>query len=179
MNDMGFHVFDIDYRLTPPERWIDASTDVESALIWLKENAKRYGVDLGRVSVIGHSAGAHLAMLAAYTGNGIPIKSVVNVYGPSELTLLYFSTGSEGYLHAILKQFLGGAPDEFPKRYRNASPVHQVKPGLPPTITVFGESDRVVPASQGIILDKALNEAGVVHEFYLMPATDRRLLAIK
>jgi acetyl esterase/lipase len=46
--------------------------DVHRAVAWIKTNAQRYGVDPGRVVVMGGSSGAHIALLrvAARPGRG-------------------------------------------------------------------------------------------------------------
>jgi acetyl esterase/lipase len=68
----GYTVFDIDYRLSPPPRWQEEVSDVKCAIGWVARNADRYRIDLGDITVAGGSAGANLAMLAAYTvGTGI------------------------------------------------------------------------------------------------------------
>lgn len=52
------------------------------------------------------------------------------------------------------------------------SPLTHIGPSSPPTITLQGESDRVVPVRQQRGLDEALRRAGVTHELYLFPASD-------
>src|SRR5262245_17105907 len=67
LNRLGYHVFDVEYRLPPPERWKDQVGDVKCALGFVAANAARYGIDPKRIITWGHSAGATLAMLAAYS----------------------------------------------------------------------------------------------------------------
>jgi acetyl esterase/lipase len=99
-NQLGYHVFDIDYRMPPRQRWKDEVADVKCALGWVAANAAKYGVDPKRVSMFGFSAGGNLAMLAAYStghpqlpsscnGENIPVRSVINLSGPADLTLFY------------------------------------------------------------------------------------------
>jgi len=52
------------------------------------------------------------------------------------------------------------------------SPIHHVSSRTPPTITLIGESDRLIPPSQAALLDRALTRAGVAHRTYYLPATD-------
>jgi acetyl esterase/lipase len=51
----------------PPERWKDEVGDIKCALGWLVANAAKYHVDPARISIMGFSADANLAMLAAYS----------------------------------------------------------------------------------------------------------------
>jgi acetyl esterase/lipase len=183
LNQLGYEVFDIEYRLTPPERWRDQVGDVKCALGWVVAHSAEYRIDPTRLAVMGHSAGAHLAMLAAYSMGdrqlppscdtlAVPIRAVVNLYGPVDLLLGYEDSGSLAFAQDALRQFIGGSPAEFPERYRAASPVSHVGADTPPTITLLGESDRIVNTNQAGILDAALARAGVYHESYLLPATD-------
>ena len=65
--------------------------------------------------------------------------------------------------------YIGGSPSEFPDRYKILSPVSHINAQTPPTITLQGETDRIVPVEQTIILAKALAAAGIDHETYLFP----------
>jgi acetyl esterase/lipase len=180
---LGYDVFDVEYRLPPHARWQDEVGDVKCALGWVITHAARYRIDPTRISVMGYSAGGNLALLAAYSMGDprlpascdvptVAVRAAVNLYGPVDLTLLYRSSGSRAYIDRALEKYIGGTPSEFPRRYRAVSPISHIDAGTPPTITVLGESDRVVPVNQANELDKALADAGVPHASYLLPATD-------
>jgi len=72
----------------------------------------------------------------------------------------------------VLRAFAGGGPADVPDRYRAASPVARVSGASPPTITVLGRRDRIMPADQAATLDAALARAGVARETLLLRATD-------
>jgi acetyl esterase/lipase len=130
-----------------------------------------YDVDPDRITLMGHSAGGHLALLAAY-GDAIGVRAVVNVYGPCDLEALHRRSGSRRYIDRCLRAFAGGGPADVPDRYRAASPVARVSGASPPTITVLGRRDRIMPADQAATLDAALARAGVARETLLLRATD-------
>jgi hypothetical protein len=65
----GHLIMDVAYRLAPETDMLGMVNDVKRAIVWLKENANIYGVNPNRIVVGGGSAGAHLAMLSAYTAN--------------------------------------------------------------------------------------------------------------
>jgi acetyl esterase/lipase len=179
----GFQVFDVEYRLAPAASLTDEVADVKCALGWIAEHAGTYAVDTRRISVMGGSAGGHLAMLAAYSSGdpalppscdvpAVAVRSVVNLYGPGDLTDLYRHSGSRGALVASVRQYLGGTPDQHPGTYEQLSPITHVSAASPPTLTVSGRSDRVVPTGQLHELHRVLAAAGVAEELFLLPATD-------
>jgi len=183
LNGLGYDVFDIDYRLNPRERWRDEVGDVKCALGWVAAHAAEYRVHRARIGVMGHSAGSHLAMLAAYSMGDeqlppscdvpvVRIGAVVNFYGPVDLVVGYDDSGSLAYARDVLRQLTGGSPAAYLERYRIASPLGHIGPNTPPTITLLGESDRIVNTNQARLLDAALARAGVQRETYLLPATD-------
>jgi acetyl esterase/lipase len=185
LNQLSYHVFDVEYRVPPPERWKDEVGDIKCALGWIAVNAPKYGIDSTRISVMGNSAGGNLAMLAAYSMGDprlppscdvptVPVKSVVNLYGPADLTLFYGSAGSPTDVQNTLRQYIGGSPTQYPDRYRAVSPASYIgtRTPLPPTITFLGTNDHIVPTDQARRLDQALMRAGVEHETYLLPGND-------
>jgi len=183
LNDLGYDVFDVEYRMPPPDRWREEIGDVRCALAWIGSQAATLNLDLRRISIMGYSAGGNLALLAAYGstsselpmscfGQPVPVRSVINLYGPADLTLFWSDSGSLAYVRQALQLYIGHAQPEQPDRYRLLSPLTHIGPSSPPTITLQGESDRVVPVRQQRGLDEALRRAGVTHELYLFPASD-------
>ena len=181
-NKLGYHVFDVDYRMAPPERWLDETGDVKCALSWVKSHAAEYNVDTTRLILMGNSGGANLAMLAAYSyqhpglkptcGEEVSVKCVINLYGPSDMKELYASTGSRRFVQPRIREYIGGSPNEFDERYDLLSPLNHISENSPPTISIYGEKDRIVPFNEGIATDDALKQANVHHELYILPETD-------
>ncbi len=65
----GFVCVAGEYRLTPESPWPAHIHDVKAAIRWMRANADELGIDATKIAVQGHSAGAHLALLAAGTPN--------------------------------------------------------------------------------------------------------------
>ena len=183
LNALGYEVFDVEYRMPPPVRWLDEIGDVKSALGWVIAHATEYHVDPARISMMGGSAGGNLSMLAAYSAGDpqlppstdvppVAIRSVINFYGPTDMTLRYRTCKSPEYVRPLMKEYLGGTPEEFPERYRALSPLSHVTAKTPPTITLIGTSDRLVSTDHATLLDQALSKASVPHEMYLLPGND-------
>jgi len=182
-NQLGYEVFDVDYRMPPHALWRDEVGDVKCALGWVVTHAAEYHVDPARISLMGDSAGANLALLAAYSmgdpalppscpAEAVKVRSVINIYGPTDMGLLYRTTGSPSFLPRQIATYIGGTPSEFADRYSLLSPLTHVTADSPPTLTVHGKDDRIVPVQQAIVLDQALSRAGVYHESYYLPWVD-------
>lgn len=66
---LGFPVFNIEYRLAPEGgAHPHGLADVVCAVQWLASRADEYGFDPARMAIMGESAGAHLALMAALAG---------------------------------------------------------------------------------------------------------------
>jgi len=183
LSELGFTVFDIDYRMPPQAGWKDEVADVKSAIGWVVEHADTYKIDLNKINLLGDSAGGNLAMLAAYSmGNStlppstnvpsVPINTVINFYGPSDLTKFYKNNPSPGYVQNVMKEYIRGTPSQFPDRYEKLSPINYIGEHTPPTIMFLGTSDSLVPTEQAKILGKELSMNHVPHEIYYLPKAE-------
>ncbi|MBN1679761.1 MAG: alpha/beta hydrolase [Anaerolineae bacterium] len=171
----GYVVFDVQYRLSG--RWPAPLADVKCAIRWVKQNADRYRVDPNRIAVMGRAAGAHLALMAAYTANDRrfvagclaqnpvdeSVQAVVVSYPPVDLRLWPAERGS------AIEQLLGGLPHEIPGDYRDAAPISHIRPGLPPTLIIHGQRDRVVSPAHSELLAAHLRGAGVTTVLLRIP----------
>lgn len=167
MSGQGFVVFAIDYRHAPRFRFPTQVEDVRHALAWIGANAGALLADTSRMVLIGRSAGAHLAMMAAYAVDAPRIRAVVNFYGPVDLTEGYRQPPRPDPLSVreIEEAFIGGTPSELPDVYRRASPISLVTRQLPPTLLIYGGRDHIVEPRFGDLLAGRLRAEGttVVH----------------
>jgi acetyl esterase/lipase len=147
----GYTVIAISYRLAPIHRFPTQLQDVQSALQFIQNHAAEYEVDTGRMAIMGRSAGAQLAMLAAYQPQAFSFRAVVGYYGPVNLEKGYYDLPNPDPINAraVLESFIGGAPPEFPNQYQQASPWNAVRSNLPPTLLIYGERDHVVQSKFG------------------------------
>ena len=176
----GFVVFAVDYRHAPQWRWPAQIEDVRVALRWIRDHAGEYDADASRLALLGRSAGAHLAMLAAYEPGALPISAVVSYYGPVDLADGYRNPPNPDPLdvRSIEEAFLGGTPDEVPDRYREASPITYVSRRLPPSLLIYGGRDHIVLPRFGAMLDDRLRNAGATSVFLEIPWAEHSFDAI-
>ncbi|HYH66454.1 MAG TPA: alpha/beta hydrolase [Urbifossiella sp.] len=171
----GYVVASASYRLAPKHQFPAPLDDVRAAVKYVRANAKKLNADPDRVAVGGFSAGAHLAMLAAFDPAAPPAgeeplaaKCVIDFFGPTDLSL--FSASPE-LVDTFLVPFLGKACKTDPDVYKRASPICLAAKGVPPLLIVHGTTDIVVPIVHSEKLHEKLVAAGAEAELVRVPAT--------
>jgi acetyl esterase/lipase len=81
----GYTVVSIDYRLAPETKLAAIIEDVQDAYRWLREKGPGlFGIEPGRIAVIGHSAGGYLTLMAGFCLTPRP-KALVAFYGYGDI----------------------------------------------------------------------------------------------
>lgn len=179
--ERGFAVIGVGYRLIPNIRYPENLFDIKAALRWLCDNAETYLIDSERVALAGASAGAHLAMMAAFTAGqpvfeGAPltqtcqIRAVINQYGPTDFLTPHAQYDASGYprLSAPDPESLGAVDAlvgtqmaNIPNMMRFLNPLDNVHAAIPPVLIQHGRYDPVIPYQQGTELyNKIVNICG-------------------
>ena len=165
----GYATANINYRLAG-ETVHDPilSQDVTAALDFIAAHADEYQVAPASFGLVGHSAGAHLALLAGYKYNPDGrIKAVASLAGPTDLTdpLWLLLPG----VRSTIENYLGVSQVEAPERWTGASPVSVATGASPPTILIHGLSDLLVPYRQAERLHLRLQVLQVPTDYRLFP----------
>lgn len=171
----GFVCVANEYRLSGESRWPAHIQDTKAAIRWMRASAGDLGIDPARIAAQGHSAGAHLALLAAGTpgdpafagdgGNadqGEELAAVVAVY-PS----VRFHLPSEKRTSGASPADALAGDDVTADEARAAGPIEYVSPGFPPTMLLHGTLDKVIPPSASMRMYEALSAAGVTVDLRL------------
>lgn len=130
----------VEYRLKSNQNGttvFDCVRDVRSAIRWIRRNSKSWGIDEKRIVALGGSAGGHLAASAALFDEFNEDDDDLNISARPDYLILMnpvIDTSSQGYGQAKIGE-----------RWRELSPVHNVKSGLPPTLIFHGTADAVTP----------------------------------
>ncbi|MEP6620134.1 MAG: alpha/beta hydrolase, partial [bacterium] len=142
----GYTVAAIDYRHAPAFHYPAHLDDVRRSIALLRDSASGWGIDPRRMAVLGRSAGGHLAELAAFRPGDQALKAVVALYSPYDLVEGYRDVPSPDPIgvRSVLRDFIGGAPEDHMVQYQAASPATYVRAGLPPTLLLFGGKDHVI-----------------------------------
>lgn len=144
--------------------------DVLRAVRLVREHAAEFGVNPGRIGVMGSSAGGHLAASAGTlfdhpdgrTGaalDAVPAR-------PDFLILMYPVITLDGpATHAGSRRALLG-PEPTPDRLHLLSLERQVSAATPPTLLIHTQEDKSVPVENSLLFYQALTRAGVPAELY-------------
>ena len=141
----GMVAITADYRVASRHqvKVVDCIRDANSAIRWVRQNAKRLGIDPNRIAAGGGSAGGHLAAATALIselhepGDNMSVSSKPNALVMFNPALVLAPI--PGMDRAIdLKDRIGGDPV-------SASPYHHIASGAPPSILFHGKADATVP----------------------------------
>ena len=84
-NAVGLHYAALTYRLVPDVSLTDIVEDVVQSLKFLHDNAETLDIDPGKIVLVGHSAGAHLAAMMATRSDVVTPAGLMLVSGVFEL----------------------------------------------------------------------------------------------
>jgi acetyl esterase/lipase len=167
----GYAVAAIGYRLAPAHPWPAARDDVVAAVAHLRAEARTLGVDPARIALLGRSAGGQLATAVAYGRPELGLRAVIALYAPHDLHFAWAHSRQRDVLDSfrLMRQYLGGSPEERGGAFDEASAYLAVRPGLPPTLLVHGAMDSLVWHRQSERLAAKLTAAGVPNVFVSLP----------
>jgi acetyl esterase/lipase len=152
----GIASWNIEYRRLgePGGGWPGTYLDVARAVDHVRAIAGEHHLDLGRVVVVGHSAGGHLAMWTGarsrltkaselFAAAPLPVRGVVDLAGPVDMTANI--PGYEALCRdTVITSLFGGSPAAVPDRYAQASAIKLLPLGIP-QVMVVGSHEHFVP----------------------------------
>ena len=136
----GIAMFTISYRLaTKGKTFPQAVQDVLAGVQFVRGKAGELGIDPQRIGLMGASAGAHLASLAALSwstgkfAKGYPqdpfasvdagVKALIGVYGVYDIPAMWMTYQQQGGLDNNIQKFMGVPLMENRQLYFDASPI--------------------------------------------------------
>jgi acetyl esterase/lipase len=154
--------------------WPATLDDVAAAIDALPDVPGSARLDLTDVTVVGHSAGGHLAAWAAGrhrvpagapgAAPRVPVTAAVLQAGVLDLAAAVAADLGAG----ATVDFLGGTPTELPERYAAADPVRLLPTGAA-VLCVHGQADSTVPLEQSDRYAAAARAAGDQVEVAVVP----------
>jgi acetyl esterase/lipase len=168
---LGLAAILLDYRVKPyrhPHPLMDAQRGIRLT----RSRAGEWGIDPGRVGILGFSAGGHLAVSAATCPGDVPppIGDDVDAQParPDALIACYpVVTFGEHRHEGSMRALLGDEPDG--QLRRELSLEHRVTGETPPTFIWHTAEDGAVPVENALLLAEALSQAGVRFALHVYP----------
>ena len=181
----GIAVFAVSYRLaTKAKAFPEALQDVLAGVQFVRGKAGVFGIDPTRIGLIGASAGAHLAALAALSGKRFlgayphdpfaatdtSVKALIGVYGVYDMHAMWCSLQVQDGRNSDNKveKFIGAPPMANRQTYFDASPVSYAtyaNNAIGVLLATGTEDDLVDPKAQTEPFQLALKQAG----FFVRP----------
>ncbi len=154
LTEQGVATWSLEYRRVGTEggAWPNTMLDVGLGTDFLRELEDEYNLDLGRVVVVGHSAGGQLAAWVAgrhripegdelYMPSPLPLAGCVPLAGVVDLKMCWSMRLGDG----IVEDLMGGSPASEPDKYAVASPAELLPLGVK-QVLIHGTADPNVPS---------------------------------
>ena len=174
----GYVAASVNYALRSAGKFPINLQDCKNGVRYLRAHADDLGIDPNRIAVMGGSAGGHLSLMVAYTGDdpslappqpypGISdkVSCVIDFYGITDIESRK-KTDPDGKptepkgVDAEVQSIFGSTPADWKK----ASPIGHLRKDLPPTLILHGKKDTTVDRDQSQILADALKKVGAEYE---------------
>jgi acetyl esterase/lipase len=145
----GWAVWNIEYRrIGNGGGWPETFADVAAAIDHLE--SVEAPLDLGRMSILGHSAGGHLALWAAGREKlpaGAPGALAVSSPRPrrviAQAGVCDLAGAYRKWHGGLVDTLMGGSPERWPERYAIGDPLAQIPLEIP-VLLVHGVEDATV-----------------------------------
>jgi dipeptidyl aminopeptidase/acylaminoacyl peptidase len=163
-------IANINYRLTsnPAIHYTEIMSDITSAVNLMVNNKVNFVVS-DTLTMVGASAGGHLAMLYTYKYNSNNyVKAVADYFGPAKLSDWSWYNSYNIFLGKYIKDILipfNNAAWNI-SLYDSNSPYAVATATSKPTIIFHGTIDVIVPLYQSQWMRGQLNTLGVPNEYY-------------
>lgn len=159
-----------DYRIYPEIAFPAFVEDGALAVRWTFDHLAVLGGDRGRVSVMGHSAGAHIAALLAFDEHYLrdrgfvapPLAGFVGLAGPYDFNPKYLPFTPEK------TEKLFGPPAAWAK----AKPLTFFQGGEPPMLLFHGTADTICWPYHTEMLAKRAHALGIPADARILPGAD-------
>lgn len=127
-------VVSVNYRLATEAAWPAQRDDVNAAIRFVRQNAKRFNVDNRRTAILGSSAGGQIAANVATYGPGKKrFRGLVTLSGL--VSPLLMAEQNPGYSNAVVPEMLLRClPADCPTRYQSATALTHLDRKDPPSL---------------------------------------------
>ncbi len=163
----GFTTLCIDYRLAPASVWPAQLDDAQTAVRYLRSQAKNLNIDPSQIGACGISAGGHLAMFLGavetwkagdFKVRSSHVQAVCSISGIHDLNQPLTEAGER---FKIVQALLGEKVKANKAARAKASPDTYFTKKTAPTLFIQGSADPLVPLDQSVAAEKKLTALSV------------------
>ncbi|MEC9060329.1 MAG: alpha/beta hydrolase, partial [Pseudomonadota bacterium] len=147
--ELGMGVYVPEYRRVGDEGggWPGSLDDVSQAINTALKRIEREG-RYTSIFIVGHSAGGHLALLAAQRLSSSSLNltrtNLKRVIGIGAITDIQTYARGHNSCQSATERFMNGTPEELPAKYQSATPNPELS--TMPITLLQGDADNIVPA---------------------------------
>jgi len=138
--------------------------DVEQAVRFLRQNAKRWDAQPNRIALVGGSAGGFLSnMVGVLNLPDARVQAVVTLFAQSSFATVPLNADVHALLDPLIQEKGEAAA------LKEASPITYVHKGDPPFLQILGDKDEYIPFTEATNLDEALKKVGTSSTIIRIP----------
>lgn len=158
----GIACFLVEYRVWSTHRAsiLDCIADAKSSIRYIKENADRFNIDENKIIAAGGSSGGHLAAATAMTEGYDDPGDDLSVSSKSNALVLFNPVIDLGPSDEQVYGWIG-------EKYKDLSPLHNIKPETPPTIMFYGTEDGGISMEASAYFCAAMKAVGSRCDLFL------------
>jgi acetyl esterase/lipase len=167
----GYNVATINYRMAPKYQTPAPVKDIQAAIAYLRKHSDELHIDTNNFVLLGRSAGAQIALLAAYTLHETALKGVIDFYGPADMVWGYSVPSNPWIMDSrkVMENYIGGTYKQVPQKYAACSPLEFVCKQSVPTLIIHGDNDVLVSPEHSRKLNEKLRQGGIKHYWLKLP----------
>jgi acetyl esterase/lipase len=192
--DGGFAVVMPNHRSSADAKFPAQINDIKAVIRFIRANVDKYQFDTSFIGITGSSSGGHLASLTRTSGlvknytvgsatadlegnvgqygsYSSSVDAVVDWFGPTNF-LAMDSCGSQmahNPANSPESSLIGGPIQENKDKCALANPMTYIDSNDPPFLIFHGDKDPLVPFCESEMFFKALQEAKVPGQYFLVP----------
>lgn len=146
LRSLGRVVVVVKYPLFPEQTFPGFIEDAKQAIAWTVENIEQFGGDPKKIFTMGHSAGAHTALIATLTDKTKAVMGCISLAAPADVSRRYYG---EIFGQAFEKDLQ--KPSHYAHGYKGAAKF----------LIVHGKRDRIVPYKDAVEIHETLKDEGI------------------
>lgn len=186
MAQRGYTVITPEYRLSVQAPYPAALEDVNDAIFWVKAHSEQLKINPDKIAVSGGSSGGHMAALLGHanprgvfnsvTATDTRVNAVIDLDGVLDFTTpLALSFENRKKAQSAAGLWLGGAYEDIPDIWKQASPAYYAGKESPPTLIISSGQLRFTAGRENLqatldqygILNQYIEQEETLHTFWL------------